>query len=294
MISWEILKEDGDTIIPTNAFALLTGRFPNQPVIQCAVFKGKTRAYFIDRREFEGSIQDQVNQAYQYVLMKINMGMRLNGIYRQDVFELPSRSIRELIANAVVHRSYNDPGKIQIALFDDRLEITSPGMLMNNVSIRKMKEGYSKLRNPAIAEAFSYMKIIENWGSGIPRLFQECEEYKLPQPELIDFDGDFRVNVYRNNPTQTLEKTTQDGENPTQALEKTTQDIENFLTKSQLDVLKIIQENPTSSQSMIAEKLNWKVDRVKYHLRVLKQKKVIEHIGSNQKGYWKIISQEKN
>ena len=114
-------------------------------------------------------------------------------------YELPTDSVRELIANAVAHRSYLEPGNIQVAIFDDRLEVTSPGMLLNNVSIKKMIEGYSKPRNPAIANAFAYMKIIENWGTGIPRIFRECRDYGLPDPELIDFDGDFRVNMYRNN-----------------------------------------------------------------------------------------------
>ena len=53
--------------------------------------------------------------------------------------------------------------------------------------------------NPAIANAFAYMKIIEKWGTGIPRIFRECTEYGLPEPELIDFDGDFRVNMYRKS-----------------------------------------------------------------------------------------------
>lgn len=105
--------------------------------------------------------------------------------------------MRELIANAVVHRSYLEPGNILVAIFDDRLEVTSPGMLLNNVSIPKIKEGYSKPRNPAIARAFAYMKIIEKWGTGIPRIFRECKEYGLPEPELIDFEGDFKVNMYR-------------------------------------------------------------------------------------------------
>ena len=167
-----------------------------QQNIQCAIFKGNDRAYFVDRREFNGPIQEQMEAAYQYVLEKINRGMKIDGIYRQDVYELPIDSIRELIANAVAHRSYLDPGNIQVALYDNRLEITSPGMLMNGVTIEKMKEGYSKIRNRAIANAFSYMKIIEKWGSGIPRIIRECQEYGLPEPELIDFDGDFRINMY--------------------------------------------------------------------------------------------------
>ncbi len=99
----------------------------------------------------------------------------------------------------MAHRNYLESGNIQVALYDDRLEVTSPGMLLNNVTISKMMEGYSKPRNPAIARAFAYMKIIEKWGTGIPRLFESCEKYGLPKPELFDFDGDFRVNMYRKN-----------------------------------------------------------------------------------------------
>lgn len=137
LISWGILSEVNGKVLPTNAFALLSGKMHQQPVIQCALFKGTDRAYFVDRREFEGAVQKQVELAFQYVLEKINMGMEIQGIYRRDVYELPSDSVRELIANAVVHRSYLEPGNIQVAIFDDRLEITSPGMLLNNVSIKK-------------------------------------------------------------------------------------------------------------------------------------------------------------
>ncbi len=162
LISWGVLAEENGKAIPTNAYGLLTGTMHMQPVIQCGVFKGTDRAYFVDRREFEGSIQEQVDAAFQYVLEKINLGMKIQGIYRQDVYELPPNSVRELIANAVVHRSYLEQGNIQIAIFEDRLEVTSPGMLLNNVSIQKMMEGYSKPRNPAIARAFAYMKLLRS------------------------------------------------------------------------------------------------------------------------------------
>ena len=68
-----------------------------QQNIQCAIFKGNDRAYFVDRREFNGPIQEQMEAAYQYVLEKINRGMKIDGIYRQDVYELPIDSVRELL-----------------------------------------------------------------------------------------------------------------------------------------------------------------------------------------------------
>ena len=283
LITWGILKEDNGKIIPTNAYALLTGKMQIQPTIQCAVFKGKTRAYFVDRREFSGPIQDQVQLAFQYVLEKINMGMQIKGIYRQDVYELPINSVRELIANAVAHRNYLEPGNIQVAIFDDRLEVTSPGMLLNTVSIKKMIEGYSRLRNPAIANAFAYMKIIEKWGTGIPRILRECKEYGLKKPELIDFDGDFRVNMYRREEkSKTIQTTTQ---TTTQITTQTT--IK--LTKNDHEILQVIQNNPALSQKEIAMELGWTVDRVKYYLNKMKKQEAIRRIGSSHKGYWELL-----
>ena len=283
LITWGILKEDNGKIIPSNAYALLTGKMQIQPTIQCAVFKGKTRAYFVDRREFSGPIQDQVQLAFQYVLEKINMGMQIKGIYRQDVYELPINSVRELIANAVAHRNYLEPGNIQVAIFDDRLEVTSPGMLLNTVSIKKMIEGYSRLRNPAIANAFAYMKIIEKWGTGIPRILRECKEYGLKKPELIDFDGDFRVNMYRREEKSKTTQTT------TQTTTQITTQTTIKLTKNDHEILQVIQNNPALSQKEIAMELGWTVDRVKYYLNKMKKQEAIRRIGSSHKGYWELL-----
>ena len=271
LISWGVLKEVEGKVYPTNAYALLTGKMPQMPVIQCGVFKGTNRAHFVDRREFEGSIQAQMEAAYQYVLEKINMGMTIMGMYRQDVYELPTDSIRELIANAVAHRSYLDPGNIQVALFDDRLEVTSPGMLLNNVTISKMMEGYSKPRNPAIARAFAYMKIIEKWGTGIPRLFEACEEYGLPKPELIDFDGDFRVNMYRKGSGKFIDNRVNDKVN----------DKVN-------DLLAILTNHPEYTVTQLADVSGVSRKTIAARLKELEGKGYIERMGSSRKGYWKI------
>ena len=279
LISWGVLKEAEGKVYPTNAYALLTGKMPQMPVIQCGVFKGTNRAYFVDRREFEGSIQEQMEAAYQYVLEKINMGMTIKGMYRQDVYELPTDSIRELIANAVAHRSYLEPGNIQVALFDDRLEVTSPGMLLNNVTISKMMEGYSKPRNLAIARAFAYMKIIEKWGTGIPRLFEVCEEYGLPKPELVDFDGDFRVNMYRKRDTDTGIQSRVNDEVIVHVNDKVNNEVNDLL-----DYLKI---HPEYTVTQFAEHFEVSRKTIAARLRILKEKGYIERVGSSRKGYWK-------
>lgn len=290
LISWGILAEENRKVVPTNAFALLTGTMRMQPVIQCGVFKGTDRACFVDRREFEGSVQEQAGAAFQYVLEKINIGMKIQGIYRQDVYELPVDSVRELIANAVAHRSYLEPGSIQVAIFDDRLEVTSPGMLLNNVSIQKMKEGYSKPRNPAIARAFAYMKIIENWGTGIPRIFRECREYGLPEPELIDFDGDFRVNLYRKAKGEFGVNGRATQTHQTIQTHQTTQRGSLELTEDDKTILGILYDKPAMTQKEYALELGWTVDRVKYYLRKMKTRQMIIRVGSSHNGHWEVTA----
>lgn len=281
LISWGVLAEKDGAVVPTNAYALLTGQARYKPVIQCAVFKGKDRAYFVDRREFEGPIQNQMEAAFQYVLEKINRGMRIQGMYRQDMYELPVDSVREMIANSVAHRSYLEPGNIQVALFDDRLEVTSPGMLLNGVSIKKMKEGYSKPRNRAIASAFSYMKIIEKWSSGIPRILRECSKYGLPEPEFIDFDGDFRVNMYRQLPEKDWSHT-----------DDTKYDTNDTISENDTKILNLIREKPSITQAELKEKLHVSIVTVKRLMADLQKRGLIERQGSSRKGKWIIIGQQ--
>ena len=115
----------------------------------------------------------------------------------QNVYELPLFSIREMIANAVCHRSYIQDGKIQVAIYDDRFEVTTPRKLDRDLTLDRMKRGVSKIWNRGIAEVFSYLHLVEAWGSGMPRIYQEAKEYGLREPELIDLDGWVRMNLYR-------------------------------------------------------------------------------------------------
>ena len=65
-------------------------------------------------------------------------------------------------------------------------------------TIERMKQGYSKIRNEALASAFEYMGYIEHWGSGILRVMQEVRDAGLPEPEFLGGDTDLRINIYRN------------------------------------------------------------------------------------------------
>lgn len=197
--NWGILKKNGQLYVPTNAFILLTNNTFRFAKIQCALFKGENRAVFIDRREFGGPIYTQIEEAYQFVLKHINLGATIEGIVRKDRYELPPESIREAIINAVCHRSYLEHSCVQVAVYDNRVEITSPGMLYGGLTMEQAIEGRSKIRNVCIAEAFSRMGIIEQWGTGFQRMIQGCKEYGVQEPEFIDMGDAFRVNFYRSS-----------------------------------------------------------------------------------------------
>jgi predicted HTH transcriptional regulator len=192
-----VLCRVGRNPYPTHAFDLLTDNRNKAAKIQCALFKGKTRDIFIDKKEFNGPIYEQVDDAYHFVLRHIDIGADIEGEYRKDVYELPISAIREMIANAVLHRSYLDKSCVQVCLYDDRIEVSSPGMLYGGLDLETAKLGKSTCRNEVIAEAFHYMHIVEAWGTGLPRIINRCQEYGLPEPLFEEFGNGFKVTMFR-------------------------------------------------------------------------------------------------
>lgn len=197
LVSWGVLCERDGELLPTNAFLILTGDSELVRPLQCAVFKDDSRATFLDRRDVSGDLMAQIDGAYLYALEKMNMGADLDGVVRRDVYEIPAWSVREVITNAVLHRSYVERSSTQVALYADRLEVSSPGGVVRGFTLERAMQGESRPRNEALAQAFLYMNLIESWGSGIPRVNRECAEAGLRKPEFADIDGLLRVNLWR-------------------------------------------------------------------------------------------------
>lgn len=142
-------------------------------------------------------------------MRNIILGSEINGLYRTDLYELPTDCIREMICNAVVYRSYLHPSSIQVAAYDDHVEVTSPGMLFGSLRLEDIKEGISIPRNRALVYAFTYMNIMEHWGSGIPRIIRRCRELGLEEPELLEIAGNFRINLFRPSDRTRIGKSTE-------------------------------------------------------------------------------------
>lgn len=92
-------------------------------------------------------------------------GAEIKGLVRNETYELPTEAIREAIVNVTTYRNFLDRACVQVTVYDDRVEVTSPGMLYGGLTIEQIEEGGSKIRNRCIAEVFSRMKIIESWVS---------------------------------------------------------------------------------------------------------------------------------
>lgn len=194
---WGLIKYDHDVCLASNAFALLTGDHFRFSKTQCAVFAGTERGMFIDKMDYTGPLYEQIDDAFDFVLRNIRIGAKVEGLIRREKYELPPDAIREMIINAHCHRNFLEPACVQVAIFEDRLEVTSPGGLYFGLTLKEALEGHSKQRNRAIAEVFYQMGLIESWGTGLGKIRREAKEYMLPAPSFIEGPGTFRINLYR-------------------------------------------------------------------------------------------------
>lgn len=284
LVSWRLLIKESGKYFPTNGYLLLENgdaSFSNA-YIQCAVFKDTTRSQFVDRKEIRGPIDEQVDAATNYVLNFISMGSRIDGVFRSDAYELPALGIREMIANAVCHRSYVRSGAIQLAVYSDRLEVTSPGRLSDTLSISEIIKGSPFLRNKALGAAFIYMHIIESWGSGIPRLFRDAQSYGLKPPEIENRTSSLRVSLYRKpQEFDDAGVVLPDDNTAAPATDKTTA------------IMALMRSDPEITLKHLSEKLGIKLSTVKYYVKKLSDAQEIRRSGNRQRGRWEVMTGKK-
>ena len=178
-----------DTLFPTHAALLLSEspdrkRFFPYAKIECARFKGTETKVFLDQATIDEPIYAAIEPCMAFIKRNIALGSRIGEIYREDRWEYPLEAVREAIINAVVHRDYSIQGSdIKVAIFDDMLEITSPGPLPDALPPDALGTGRSEIRNRILAPIFKELKLIEAWGTGIRKMRSETEKY--PEIELI-------------------------------------------------------------------------------------------------------------
>ena len=283
-----LLYKAGRSYGPTHAFVLMTDNKVRYAKIQCALFKGIDRDEFIDRKEFKGPLYQQIDNAYQFVLRHINKGTEINGIVRTDAYELPVRAIREAIVNAVTHRSYLDDSCIQLSIYDDRVEVYSPGRLYGGLDMAEALKGKSKCRNAAISEAFYYMGIIEGWGTGLNRIQKSCQEYGLKKPVIEESGNGFLVVFYRKSSiessTEIPKSSIESGiEIPESSIESSTED------DMEIKLLQLLCRQPKITQQELADQLGYSKAWVRKVMKKLQQKGMLKREGATKNGTWIVL-----
>jgi ATP-dependent DNA helicase RecG len=280
----ELYQEEQGKHLPTNALILLSDDqlrkqlFPYAK-IECARFKGTVPGNFIDQKPIEVNIALQPEQAYQFVLRHISQGSTdYTGVYRNDRWEYPVVAIREVIRNAVIHRDYSLTGKdIKVAIFDDKVEITSPGKLPPSVDYSDMEAGQSDIRNKILAPIFKRLGIIEQWGNGLRIIADELQNYPEIGLEWKEPGIAFRVTFFKKNfIPDTIAGTFSD------ASEKTSE-------KTSEKILELIENNKNITIKELAENIGVTTRSIERNLTKLQKDKKLQRIGGDKGGYWIII-----
>ncbi|MFA5055591.1 MAG: DUF4062 domain-containing protein [Dehalococcoidia bacterium] len=197
---------------PSQAAMLLFGKQPQRFIpcseIRCMHFHGnavqRPAPYY---RIFKGTLFEQVDQAVDFVLSKMDMsiGTRSNGIQAPTRYELPPEVIREAVVNAVAHRDYTQPGAVQVSVFADRLEVWNPGELLPPLTPPQLRKPHlSVTRNAQVCEALYLAGYIEKYGTGTLMMIKESIGHALPEPDFIEAPGAFIVTLWRDWLTESV------------------------------------------------------------------------------------------
>ncbi|HEV56210.1 MAG TPA: DeoR family transcriptional regulator [Phycisphaerales bacterium] len=191
----------GSKELPSIGAVLLFGKnrarlFPSA-TIRCARFLGKTTAKFLDQTEIDEHLPKAVDLVVAFIERHTRQGIEIGRVRRREVPEYPVEAIREAVINAVVHADYSIGGAgTKVAIFDDRIEITSPGLLPFGLTLETALAGVSRLRNRVIGRVFRELKLIEQWGSGLGRIDEACREAGLASPRFEELGTNFRVTLF--------------------------------------------------------------------------------------------------
>jgi len=272
--------------VPTNALLIILGLLDNTG-IKCARFKGSTMEYFIDKKEFTGVLFSNLENIMAFLKNHLNLKAEIKGLQREERYEIPLVAIREVILNAIIHRDYTRNSDIKVAVYDDIVEIVSPGGLPNGLTVEEVFNGRSELRNKVLARLFKELGYVETWGSGLKRIKQICREEKV----LFEFKetGNFVSVVFKRRVTnkKVLEKSQKTSEKPAKNQRKTSGKPAN-ITLQEERVLELFKVKDRIKLSDVEKLFNVKSARAREILSKMVKKRLINKIGKTKGTYYVI------
>lgn len=154
-----------------NAALLVSDQNPT--VTKVAIYQGISVMEFKDKREFKGSLTSQINELLRYINLNNHTRVTIDGNpQRHETKDYPDAAVREAIVNAFAHRDYLLHSNIKVEIFDDRMEILSPGGIPDGLTLEEVKDGMTAVRNPQLVHILDKLKYIENYGTGIRRMYE--------------------------------------------------------------------------------------------------------------------------
>jgi ATP-dependent DNA helicase RecG len=256
------------------------------PVYQSRVFctrwnglkKGGLYVDALDNDEFQSSAISLLNDSLKFVRHNSSVKWKKTGAGRIEMPDYPSEAVHEAMVNALVHRDYMIKGsEIHVDMYDDRLEIVSPGGMPAGKRIQDLNidDIPSIRRNPVICDIFSRLKLMERRGSGLRKIIDEYPEESAPV--FRSTEQSFIVTLKNLNFSATSMPNGIDG------------GIDDGIEKNTEKILNAILSNPKITQKGLSKDTGLSVRTVARELKRLRNTNVIKRIGSDRAGYWEIV-----
>ena len=197
----------GEDNLYTNLGLLLSDQCVH--TLKIAIFEGKEKGIFKDRKEFRGSLLKQITEAFEYIDLLNKTQATFEGLIRKDERDYPVEAIREALLNAVVHREYSFGASTLVNIYEDRIEFLSLGGIISGLSLEAVMLGVSQSRNEKLADVFYRLHLIEAYGTGIQKILLNYKNYNL-KPVFKAETGAFQVilpNIhYQSEIEENIEK----------------------------------------------------------------------------------------
>ena len=300
-VSWGIVDENGNL---TNAGALLADESPiRQSRIFCTRWNGLDMTNglgeAIDDVELEGCVIGQLQDAVSFVRNNSRKKWWKESDHREELPDYPERAVTEAIANAIIHRDYMQLGsEIHIDMYDDRMEIYSPGGMMDGRLIQQLNPLTvpSKRRNPLLADFFSRLGLMERRGSGMKKIINTYRRYKrlsdYHAPEFTSNASEFHVTLWNLNFEGNDNNTPTDKESQEVEFIKEPIEFTKEFIKASRQIYKLISMNPKVSTVQMADSMGLSTRQVLKYLKRLQELNKIARVGGRKMGEWKIIDEE--
>ncbi|HEU5280459.1 MAG TPA: RNA-binding domain-containing protein [Gammaproteobacteria bacterium] len=184
------LSANSSRVAPTIAGVLMFSEAPEnyipEALVYCTRFRGVEGRDIIQTEAITGHLLKQADLSYQLVRSWLMREPRLFGTVMKGESMVPEVALREVIVNALVHRKYWISGAVKIALYDDRLEVFSPGNFPGLLDVNTLGDGTTYLRNPHLAHLARRAGLVEKLGTGIRMIFESCDKVNLIRPVFIE------------------------------------------------------------------------------------------------------------